>query len=158
MTMGPSPEPRHQASSPCWAYPIETPPLRISELSIYWRDETPVVWVGSAHEDLRTFPKAARRKAGHELHQVQIGLLPSDWKPVSAVGPGTIEIRTRTREAGGRVEHRVFLVAKFEEAISVLHAFQKTSRKTRKRDIEIGRKRYRRMLRDRKASQHLFGE
>lgn len=108
--------------------------------------EQPVVWIGSAYDDLRAFPGAARRRAGHELHQVQKGLMPSDWKPMPTVGPGTYEIRISTAERGGRVKHRVFYVAKFEEAVWVLHAFQKSSRRTTRRDIEIGRKRYAIML------------
>jgi phage-related protein len=39
-------------------------------------------------------------------------------------------------------EHRVFYVAKFEEAVYVLHAFEKRSRKTSRQDLETGRTRY----------------
>jgi phage-related protein len=53
------------------------------------------------------------------------------------VGAGVYEIRIHAPEA-----YRVFYVAKFEEAIYVLHAFQKKTQKTAKRDIEIGRQRY----------------
>lgn len=51
------------------------------------------------------------RAAGYQLGRVQQGLLSTDWKPMTTVGPGVIEIRVHTR-----VEHRVFYVAKFEEA------------------------------------------
>lgn len=110
------------------------------------RAEKPVHWVGSAHRDLRGFPAEARRRAGHELHQLQRGLLPGDWKPMTAVGPGAGEIRISTERHGGRVEHRVFYVAKFEEAIWVLHAFRKTTRRTSRPDIDIGKERYAMML------------
>lgn len=113
------------------------------------RSEKPVHWVGSAHRDLRGFPTEARRRAGHELHQLQRGLAPGDWKPMRAVGPGAGEIRISTERHGGRVEHRIFYVAKFEEAIWVLHAFQKTSRRTSRHQIEIGKERYAAMLRAR---------
>ena len=69
------------------------------------------------------FPDQARRVAGHQLHVVQQGLEPDDWKPMPTVGPGVAELRIRTG-----VEHRVFYVAKFAEAIYVLHAFEKRSR------------------------------
>lgn len=65
---------------------------------------------------------------------VQRGLTPSDWKPLPEVGSGVVEIRIRTGE-----EHRVFYIAKYEEAVYVLHVFQKKSQKTAKRDIELGR-------------------
>ncbi len=80
----------------------------------------PVLWTGSTREDLRAFPKEARRQAGHELYQVQRGLDPSDWKPMASVGLGVREIRIHT----GR-EHRIIYVAKFEEGVYALHAFEK---------------------------------
>lgn len=42
-------------------------------------------------------------------------------------------------------EWRVIYVAKFSEAIYVLHAFQKKTRQTKKDDIELARKRYRQL-------------
>jgi phage-related protein len=41
-------------------------------------------------------------------------------------------------------------VAKFQEAVYVLHAFQKKSRKTAKEDIELARKRFRALVQERK--------
>ena len=55
---------------------------------------------------------------------------------MNSIGPGVIEIRVHAE-----VEHRVFYVAKFDEAIYVLHAFQKKGQKTSKRDIDLGRSR-----------------
>ena len=95
-------------------------------------------FLGSSREDLRTFPAEARRAAGFELHFLQAGLMPSDWKPLKAVGAGAIEIRIH-REG----EWRVVIVAKFESAIYVLHAFEKKTRATRDSDIAMARKRYR---------------
>jgi len=96
----------------------------------------PLVWVGSALAALRAFPMAARRRAGFELRRVQEGLLPDDWKPMGSVGPGVYEIRIHTA-----VEHRVFYIAKFDEAIYVLHAFEKRTRQTAKSDLVLARKR-----------------
>ena len=86
--------------------------------------EKPLAFVGAALAELRAFPDAARRAAGHQLHLVQHGLAPGDWKPMASVGPGVREIRIHTG-----VEHRVLYVAKFAEAVYVLHAFQKKSTK-----------------------------
>ena len=55
---------------------------------------------------------------------------------MTMVGPGVIEIRVHTR-----VEHRVFYVAKFEEAVYVIHAFEKRTRQTPQSEIELARKR-----------------
>lgn len=98
--------------------------------------DKPVSWLGSSLEDLRAFPEDARRAAGYQLGRVQQGLLPTDWKPMSTVEPGVIEIRIHTR-----VEHRVFYIAKFEEAVYVLHAFEKRTRKTPDAEIALAQKR-----------------
>ena len=82
-----------------------------------------LVFVGSSLEDLKEFPAEARRTAGFELGSVQRGLDPSDWKPMKEVGAGVREIRISVLG-----EWRVLYVAKFAEAIYVLHAFQKKTR------------------------------
>jgi len=48
---------------------------------------------------------------------------------------------------------RVMYVAKFDEAIYVLHSFQKKTRKTSRSDIAIARVRYRAVVAERKASE-----
>jgi phage-related protein len=98
--------------------------------------ETPLHWLGSSLDDLRAFPENARREAGYQLGRVQQGLMPDDWKPMTLVGAGVYEIRVRTG-----VEHRVFYVAKHEEAVYVIHAFEKRTRQTRQADIDVARKR-----------------
>lgn len=95
-------------------------------------------FVGSSLEDLKEFPAEARRAAGFELGFVQRGLDPSDWKPMKEAGPGIREIRIHVLG-----EWRVLYVAKFAEAIYVLHAFQKKAQKTKSEDIEVARTRYR---------------
>jgi len=87
--------------------------------------------------DLREFPDEARRVAGYELSQVQFGFMPTDWKPMAAVGPGVQEIRIRTEG-----EFRVLYVAKYAEAVYVLHAFEKKTRKTSRADIALARHRH----------------
>ncbi|MDH6593656.1 phage-related protein [Variovorax sp. TBS-050B] len=96
-------------------------------------------WVGSSHADLLAFPVETRRTAGFELGKVQAGLDPTDWKPFGEVGPGTREIRLR--DASGI--YRVMYVANFEEAIYVLHCFQKKTQATSAQDKAIARARYR---------------
>ncbi len=95
-------------------------------------------FVGSSLNDLKKFPPEARRAVGFELSYVQQGLEPSDWKPISAVGAGVREIRVHVLG-----EWRVLYVAKFAEAIYVLHVFQKKTQRTRREDIDLARARYR---------------
>ncbi|MCY4361708.1 MAG: type II toxin-antitoxin system RelE/ParE family toxin [Gammaproteobacteria bacterium] len=99
-------------------------------------------WTGSSLKDLTAFPDSARREAGYQLHRVQFGMEPDDWKPFKTVGPGVREIRIK--EAGGI--YRVVYVAKFEEAIYVLHAFQKKTGKTALKDITVATVRYQAIL------------
>jgi phage-related protein len=67
-----------------------------------------VEFLGDALVELRKFPEAARKEAGVQLHKVQMGPDPSDWKPMATVGAGVREIRIRD-EAGA---FRVLYVAK----------------------------------------------
>jgi phage-related protein len=97
----------------------------------------PIEFVGSSQDDIRNFPAEARRAAGFELNFVQMGLTPSDWKPMKAIGSGVMEIRIHKEG-----EWRVIYVAKFEKAVYVLHAFEKKTQKTRQADIELAWQRY----------------
>jgi phage-related protein len=98
----------------------------------------PVCFLGSARDDLAAFPESARREAGYDLFMVQVGREPKDFKPLPSVGAGTHELRVRD-DSGA---FRVIYVAKFEEAVYVLHAFQKKTRKTRQGDIDLAGARY----------------
>ena len=87
-------------------------------------DPKPVEFRGSSLDDLRAFPLAARREAGHQLDQVQNGQDPDDWKPMNTVGQGVREVRIR--DASGAF--RIMSIAKFASAVYVLHCFQKKSK------------------------------
>lgn len=99
----------------------------------------PVVFLGDSLDRIREFPGQARRRAGVELRQVQHGLDPSDWKPMRSIGKGVREIRVRD-EAGA---FRVLYVANIADVVYVLHAFQKKTRATSKRDLSLGLLRFR---------------
>lgn len=107
-------------------------------------DPKPVEFRGSSLDDLRAFPLLARREAGHQLDQVQNGQEPDDWKPMNTVGQGVKEIRLR--DASGAF--RIIYVAKFADAVYVLHCFQKKTEKTRKADLDLASKRYRDLLQE----------
>jgi phage-related protein len=109
--------------------------------------EKEIRWVGSAYGDLLGFPDEARRQAGFQLGKLQAGLEPDDWKPFDDVGAGTREIRIR--EASGA--YRVMYVAKFEEAVYVLHCFQKKTQATSRQDKGIAETRYRAVVNTRKV-------
>jgi len=62
------------------------------------------------------------------------------------IGPGVYEIRIHTR-----IEHRIFYLAKFSGGIFVLHAFQKTTKKTSKSDVDLARQRLKQAILKRRA-------
>jgi phage-related protein len=104
----------------------------------------PVTFHGDTLDRLRNFTEDARREAGHELYQIQRGRDPSDWKPMPTIGAGVREIRVR--EAGGA--YRLIYIATLPDAIHVLHAFQKKSRKTAQRDLDLAVARLRQLKRE----------
>jgi phage-related protein len=103
----------------------------------------PVHFVGSSREDLRELPETVQETAGFQLFKVQQGREPDDWKPMTTVGPGVQELRVRD-ESG---IYRMFYVTKFQEAVYVLHVFEKRSQKTARPDIELGKNQYADLLR-----------
>lgn len=109
--------------------------------------EKEIRWVGSSYDDLVEFPDEPRRDAGFQLSKVQAGLEPEDWKPFDDVVAGTKEIRIRDNSG----IFRVMYVAKFEEAVYVLHCFQKKTQATSKHDKEIAETRYRAVVNARKV-------
>lgn len=99
---------------------------------------------GSSLQDLREFPATARREAGYQLDRVQHGIEPDDFKPMADVGSGVMEIRIKD-ESG---IYRVLYVAKFQDAVYVLHCFQKKTQKTAKTDLDLARKRYAELVKE----------
>lgn len=104
-----------------------------------------LVWLADSLEIVREFPADARAEVGHELRRVQQGLNPIDWKAMPGIGLGVQEIRVNAGTA-----HRVFYVAKFAEAVYVLHAMTKKTQKTPRQDIELAARRFRQLENERK--------
>ncbi len=98
----------------------------------------PVCFLGDSLKSLRDFPEEARHDAGYQLDKVQRGEQPEDFKPMPAIGKGVEEIRV-TDEGGA---YRVIYVSRREEAVYVLHAFQKKTQATPRRDLDTAKKRF----------------
>ena len=84
----------------------------------------PVSFIGNSLDALRSFPDCARREAGFQIDRLQRDLDPDDWKPMKTIGAGVREIRVR--DASGAF--RVIYIATLEDAVYILHAFQKKSK------------------------------
>ena len=101
----------------------------------------PVRFLGDSLKCLRDFPEDARHDAGYQLDKVQRGQQPDDFKPMPGIGNGVAEIRV-TEPSGA---FRVIYVARHIEAVYVLHAFQKKTQTTAKRDLDVARMRFRQL-------------
>lgn len=103
----------------------------------------PITFLGDSLKCLREFPDDARQDAGRQLDRVQRGMQPSDFKPMPSIGKGVEEIRIWD-ESG---TFRVIYTARLADAVYVLHAFQKKTQGTSKREIEMAKARFTQLMR-----------
>jgi phage-related protein len=101
----------------------------------------PVIWIGSSRRDLREMPQQVRRDIGQALYAAQQGVTDPAAKPLKGFG-GTrvMEIVERYRTDA----YRAVYAAHFENAVYVLHVFQKKSKSgiaTPRHEIELIRRR-----------------
>jgi len=98
-------------------------------------------------EEVRTWPKEVTEEIGRQLNKVEYGGQPTDFKPMPTVGSGVYEIR----HAEDGDQYRLIYVAKFREAIYVLHVItRKKTKKTAQHDIDLAKGRYKELVERRK--------
>ncbi|WP_313618982.1 type II toxin-antitoxin system RelE/ParE family toxin [Pantoea septica] len=100
-------------------------------------DEKPLIWIGSSRKDLQALPKEVQRFFGFALDFAQRGEKHDDAKVLKGFGgAGVLEVLED--DIGGT--YRAVYTVRFAEAVFVLHAFQKKSKRgiaTPKEDIDI---------------------
>jgi phage-related protein len=102
------------------------------------RQTAEIHFEGNSLEVLASFPDEVKRALGFSLRQLQIGREPtSQTRSMSSIGAGVYELK----EADERTWYRAIYLSKVGNAIHVLHCFEKDSRKTDRRDIEVARQR-----------------
>jgi phage-related protein len=100
-------------------------------------------WMGDAKEVLSAFPQEIKSIFGYSLRRLQKGLVPDcDARRMESIGKGVWELKT----ADERAWYRVIYLTRIGNALYVLHAFEKTSRKTDRRDLSIAESRLRLVL------------
>lgn len=102
--------------------------------------ERPLLWVASSKRDYMAFPARVQDGFGFELFLVQTGQHPPSAKPLKGVGSGTLEL---IENFDGDTYRAVYTV-QFSEAIYVLHAFKKKSKRgirTPQVDIDLLKRR-----------------
>lgn len=114
------------------------------------------MWVGDAKEVLSAFPQQIKSVLGYSLRRLQKGLLPDcDARRMESIGKGAWELKT----ADEHTWYRVIYLARIGDALYVLHAFEKSSRKTDRRDLEIAKSRLNLVLQQlRKAKEEDHGQ
>jgi phage-related protein len=96
----------------------------------------PLIWMASSQRDYREFPPRVQGNLGFELFLAQTGQHPPSAKPLKGLGSGTVEL---VGDFDGDTYRAVYTV-RFREAVYVLHAFKKKSKrgiKTPQRDIDL---------------------
>jgi phage-related protein len=112
------------------------------------RQNRPVIWIGSSHEDWKTFPDDVQDVMGYALHLAQCGEKALNCKPLTGFkGASVLEIMDDYQGD----TYRAIYTVKFQNVVYVLHAFQKKSKKgiaTPKSKLELIE------IRLRKAKEH----
>jgi phage-related protein len=107
------------------------------------KENAHIHWVGDAKEVLSAFPQSVKGVLGYSLRRLQRGHLPDcDARRMESVGKGVWELKT----ADERTWYRVIYLTRIGNALYVLHAFEKDSRKTDRRDLEIAKSRLKLVL------------
>lgn len=100
-------------------------------------------------DEVRQWPIEVREEMGGQLNKVEYGGEPDDFKPMHSIGAGVNEIRVSQKGD----QYRLIYIAKFEEAVYVLHAItKKKTQKTWQSDIEITKKRFSELVERRKKT------
>lgn len=101
-----------------------------------------ICFLGDTLDCIRDFPSVIKQRVGYELHRVQSGLMPTDFKMMKTIGHGVVEVRLRD-DSGA---FRVIYTAKVGNCIYVLHAFQKKTQATSAKDLAIAQQRLKEIL------------
>jgi phage-related protein len=101
-------------------------------------DLAAIHWEGDSREVLAGFPEEVRGSLGFALYELQRGR-PSSvaTRRMESIGSGVYELK----EANERTWYRVIYLSKIDDVIYVLHSFEKQSRKTDRRDLNIAKER-----------------
>src|SRR5208282_2559062 len=96
-----------------------------------------IAWEGDSREVISSFPDTAKFNLGFDLRLLQQGQQPTDYRPMSSVGPGVFELRDQDERAW----YRVVYLSRVEDVIYVLHCFEKKSRDMPRKDFELAKRR-----------------
>ncbi len=109
------------------------------------------IYLGSSAKDIEAFSVKARQRIATALYAINanIKLNPKELKYMPTVGIGVYELRIKADK-----QYRIFFIAKFKEAIYVLHAFTKKTQQTASKEIELGAVRYKALLNEKRERKY----
>lgn len=97
-----------------------------------------IAWEGDSKDVLSAFPSEVKSTFSFSLRRLQNGELPRcGVRPMASVGKGVWELKTDD----ARTWYRVMYLSQIQGVIYVLHAFEKDSTKTDRRDTDIAKDR-----------------
>jgi phage-related protein len=96
-----------------------------------------IAWEGDSREVISSFPDAPKKNLGFDLRLLQQGQQPTDYRPMSSIGPGVFELRDQDERAW----YRVIYLSRVRDVIHVLHCIEKRSRETPAKEINTARQR-----------------
>jgi phage-related protein len=100
----------------------------------------PLFWIASSKRDYLDFPSRVQDSLGYELFLAQTGQHPPSAKLLKGIGSGAVEL---VDDFDGDTYRAVYTV-RFSEAVYVLHAFKKKSKRgirTPQIDMELIKRR-----------------
>ncbi len=108
-------------------------------------------WPPSLTDEIKKdWPAEMKQQGGYQLFLVQQGKEPNNYRPMPSIGAGVKEIKLQDDD---KSQYRLVYIAKFEEAVYVLHVItKKTSETTSTRDITLAKKRLSEITEHRKQS------
>jgi phage-related protein len=113
-------------------------------------DPKPLFWRGSSKSDFMAFPQAVQREMGYALYLAQMGEhQPRLMKMLKGFGGGTVVEIKESHQSG---TYRAVYTVRYVDAVYVLHAFQKKSRKgiaTPKADMDLIERRLKELIKER---------
>lgn len=112
------------------------------ELPYVARKPKPIEWVSSSLDDLRAFPEMVRAEVGFALFLAQLGRKHVSAKPLKGFGGASVLEVIENHDGD---TYRAVYTVRFEEAVYVLHCFQKKSKSgiaTPKQDVDLIRRRH----------------
>jgi phage-related protein len=114
------------------------------------RQPAKIEWEGDSKEVLSGFPHDVKVTLGFSLRQLQNGNLPRcGRRPMTSIGKGVWELK----DGDERTWYRLMYLTQIGDTLHVLHCFEKDSRRTDRRDLEVAKtrlKEVRRRLLDKK--------